>query len=43
MIETDASDAKVALNDAILSVPVAGILIGYARCSTEKAGPQRSA
>jgi hypothetical protein len=38
MTETDASDAKVALNEASSSwpVPPAGSLIGYARCSTEK-------
>jgi DNA invertase Pin-like site-specific DNA recombinase len=38
MTETDASDAKVALNDAALRrpAPPIGILIGYARCSTEK-------
>ena len=38
MTETDASDAKVTSSDAAVRrpVPLAGILIGYARCSTEK-------
>jgi DNA invertase Pin-like site-specific DNA recombinase len=42
MTETDASEAEVATElgvDAVVtqpSVPPAGILIGYARCSTEK-------
>jgi Resolvase, N terminal domain len=38
MTETDASDANVAVNNASPGWPVApaGILIGYARCSTER-------
>jgi len=37
MTETAASDARVASNDATLNgPPPVGILIGYARCSTEK-------
>jgi DNA invertase Pin-like site-specific DNA recombinase len=38
MTETDASGTKVALSNAIRRRPVpgAGIVIGYARCSTEK-------
>jgi len=38
MTETDASDANVAVNNASprWPVPPAGILIGYARCSTER-------
>ena len=38
MTDADASEAKVALSDATPTrpLPPGGILIGYARCSTEK-------